>query len=546
MTRDLTPRCRAVEEEEEGDGTHGLTARWRRATGIVQTRRKRTRLAPASTCRPNMWCDTWQNHFKPPAPPASIPPPYGSERDRWRYAPNAVRTPAEPMAEEQARRLLATAPKWKHASILFNDKYNGEQRLPFDVSKASVTRARERAEQAVPRPQSNAPLIWQRSDLETIPYNLQAEMLLDGKYDGTLATQRRAYSDEDLAMLSRWEHGLFSQVKHDSGPFMVRWTGKGGLVIEERPNPIHQRRQIRRYPGREVTDQDLDYAFSRMLWWARKINALIKNRGNAKTATGRAYQAAVAIRDYHRLRMGIDEFDIIAADIVIEAIGAHLRRAGRIDWWQRTVTLDLFEGASSYEAADRFGRDASSLRERYNAEVLAIEAKFGKYCNDLWEPPQKQSASGYNINKDRKSAPKPRLTERLLSPLERDALVLQYIEKASGPFLKWGYGDPLTWIRWRAGVRYAYKLIAGYLEDGGRILTGYAPAADLPEEWLFDRRSDARVWEEATGSFFREPGLDPFDGRRNRPRIVSDEARMMRVFAAAEMDTIVDDISGSP
>ena len=29
MTRDLTPRCRAVEEEEEGDGTHGLTARWR-------------------------------------------------------------------------------------------------------------------------------------------------------------------------------------------------------------------------------------------------------------------------------------------------------------------------------------------------------------------------------------------------------------------------------------------------------------------------------------------------------------------------------------
>jgi hypothetical protein len=127
--------------------------------------------------------------------------------------------------------------------------------------------------------------------------------------------------------------------------------------------------------------------------------------------------------------------------------------------------------------------------------------------------------------------------------------VRQYIELASSPILKWATRDvdPIFWRDYFAPwLRYAYKQIASYLENGGRILTGYAPAADLPEEWLTDRRSDRRVMEEATGSYYREPGLDPFDGRFKRRRIISDEARMKRVFVAAEMDTIVDDITGSP
>jgi hypothetical protein len=441
------------------------------------------------------------------------------------------------------------APKWKNSSVRFYER--GHPPSPFaffSVPQASVARARARADAAAakPRPIKPTPTTWKRSDIEAVDYGTTISMLMDGLFDETgVATLRRAYSAEEEAMLARWHRGLFSQIKYDAGPFMIRWTGKGGLIIEERPNPVHQRRQIRRYHDRAATDWDLNGAFSLMLWWATKINRLIKNRCNAKTPTGRAYQAAAAIRDYHRLRMGIGEADIIAADIVIEDIGEHLRRSGRrIDWWQRTVTLDLLEGASSYEAADRFGRDASSLRERYDAETLAIEAKFGRYCNDLWEPPQKPIRPCYNIYRKTGSA-KPWLAEVQLTPSERAALVQQYVGKANSPFLKWGYGDPLTWIRWRAGIRYGYKLIAGYLENGGRILTGYAPPADLPEEWFVDRRSDARILDDALGSFFRQPGLDPFDGRLTSPRIVNDEARMMRVFQSAILDVLKEDIAGS-
>jgi hypothetical protein len=59
---------------------------------------------------------------------------------------------------------------------------------------------------------------------------------------------------------------------------------------------------------------------------------------------------------------------MISAALVVEAVSAHLRRTGRIDWWQRTATLDMLEGLSSYDASDKFGPDASSLRERLNAE----------------------------------------------------------------------------------------------------------------------------------------------------------------------------------
>jgi hypothetical protein len=172
---------------------------------------------------------------------------------------------------------------------------------------------------------------------------------MDGMLDETgVASQRRIYDAEEGAMQARWERGL------------------------------HQRRQIIRHHDRPTTDQDIAGAFGLMLWWAGKINALITRRCRAKTPSARAYQAAAAIRDYHRLRMGIAERDIIAADIVVEAISGHLRRPGKIDWTQRTAVLDMLEGASSYETADRFGRDPSSLRERIDSELPGIEAEIDR------------------------------------------------------------------------------------------------------------------------------------------------------------------------
>jgi hypothetical protein len=154
------------------------------------------------------------------------------------------------------------------------------------------------------------------------------------------------YNAEELASLTRWERASRSDIKYQAGPFPLGSPKKRGTLFEDRPNPLHQRRQIPRHHDRATTDQDLESAFSLMLWWARKVSrccdiAGIRARCNAKTKSARAYQAASYLRDYHRLRMGIDVADIVAADIVIEAVGKHLRRAGRIGWWQRTATLDM-------------------------------------------------------------------------------------------------------------------------------------------------------------------------------------------------------------
>jgi hypothetical protein len=488
------------------------------------------------------------------------------------------------------------APKWKTAAICWPDvspyRYPPPSPLMarYSVSAASVDRATARA--AAPRPRQVEPK-HEGPKVEAIDYSITVDMLLDGLLDETgVATSRRAYTAEDTTMLARWGRGQFSQIKYDAGPFWVdigkrahieergldergllsnveldaglltartdppgsddvykglrEWMRAGALdpsrVLtvkkerrKERDDAFYTSRKIHRHPDRTITDQDLDGAFGVMLYWANRINALIPNRCNAKTPTGRAYQAAIAIRDYHRLRRGIGQLDIIAADIVIEAVSAHLRRPGKIGWMQRTATLDMLEGASSHEAGDRFGRDPSSLRERYNAETLAIEARFGRYCNEIWQPPQRPSATCHNISIGRISA-KP-----FLRPLDAEAraqFVDTYRALASAPLLD-GFAsrccwlDPIEGLAAQALLRQAYRVIADYIEASGRILIcplGLA-AARWSAPWHVDRRSDASVAESFTGSSYREPGLElnPLD-----PKI----ARQMKAYAVA--------VEGSP
>jgi hypothetical protein len=403
------------------------------------------------------------------------------------------------------------APKWKVAAVYFSDKFYDKPVARYSVSKASAVRAKARA--AVVKPQQIVePPTFKKTDIEPVDYGTTISMLMDGLFDETgIATRRRVYDGEESAMLSRWERGLFSQTKYDAGPFPIRGTRKGGIIMEDRPNPVHQRRQISRHHDRAPTDQDLASAFGLTLWWARKINAVIKNRCNAKTLTARAYQAAAAIQDYHRHRMGIGEVDIIAADLVIEAVSAQLRRPGRIDWTQRTATLDMLEGASSYEVGDRFGRDPSSIRERADSELAILEAKLGSFCRHIWQPPQRRESSCYNTGEDSTSGPEPWLASRWFSPADRAAFVLHYLDLASGKTLaKWGnFKNPLSWIYESRWIRQAYKLIAAYLENGGSITTGYRPG-NIPEKWYVDRRTASRVREDI--------GLDPLDGLIIPPR----------------------------
>src|SRR4029077_19242433 len=143
------------------------------------------------------------------------------------------------------------------------------------------------------------------------------------------------------------------------------------------------------------------------------------------------------IRDQHRLRMGIGVADIIGADIVTEAVSAHLRRPGRIDWTQRAAVLDALEGASSYEVADRFGRDPSSIRERLDSELVGIEAKLGPFCGHIWQPPQQPNRPRYNVGENSES--EPWLASRYLAPSDRTAVVLRYLDLAGKPHPKWGH-----------------------------------------------------------------------------------------------------------
>jgi hypothetical protein len=419
----------------------------------------------------------------------------------------------------------------------------------YNVSAASVARAKVQAGAVQSRTQDLrwhganhrriAELIreigksWKAPAVEQIEYAMTIAMLLDNLLTETgIATERRVYDAEELAMLSRWTRGLFSQIRYDAGPF---WTGRKG-ILEGRTAPHWH------YIDRSIivaaSESDLHSAFSRMLHRSAEINSKIRSRCNAAAMAPRAYQAAAIVRDSYLHGLRVSATDVISAGIVIEAISQQLRRPGRIDWSQRTATLDLLEGVSSHEAADRFGRDPSSLRERLDSETVAIEARFGRYCNELWEPPQKQNRPCYNSNVDGRSAPEPWPASRYLTPSDRAALVLHYVELASGkPHLKWGNGkDPLAWIYESAWLRIAYKLIAQYIEAGGPILTGYLPQRHLPEKWHVDRRSASRLRE--------DNGLDPLDGLVIPQRYANEFDQMKRVFRSVLIEDVIESQSG--
>jgi hypothetical protein len=477
--------------------------------------------------------------------------------DKWTsfsFARRADEMPAAPVQERKfaidGRTLRAwmrgadlKAPKWKTATVYLNEKYKDKSVAPFSVSAASVTRAKARAAVAKPAPIIQ-PATMKAADIEQVDYGTTIAMMMDGLFTDTgVATQRRVYDAEEQAMLARWTRGLFSQVKYDAGPFPVRWTKKGGLILEARPCPVHQRRQIPRHLDQVPTDQDTAAAFGLMRYWAKEINAGcarlgIKPRCNAKTESARAYQAGCYIRDYHRLRMGIGMADIVGADIVTEAVAGHLRRPGRIDWTQRTAVLDVLEGASSYEVGDRFGRDPSSIRERLDSELVGIEAKLGPFCGHIWQPPQARNRPCDNISENTSS--EPWRAPRYLTPADRTALVLRYVALAGAPISSPMASDAAT-----AWLRDAYKSVATYLESGGRILTGHLPQRHLPERWFVDKRRAALVEEEGwTGSRHRDLGLDPFSGRHSRPRPVTDLDRLRRVYSQTAADIVQDAQSG--
>jgi hypothetical protein len=104
--------------------------------------------------------------------------------------------------------------------------------------------------------------------------------------------------------------------------------------------------------------------------------------------------------------------------------------------------------------------------------------KFGRYCNEIWQPRQKRPTSCYNSYKDWKSAPP---TDRIL---DHDDEVAQYRRKEAALYLE---GEE--------SLRDAYRALAEHFERGGHIFYGHTAHGVAPG--LYDGRSNKRVLKDA-------------------------------------------------
>ena len=147
---------------------------------------------------------------------------------------------------------------------------------------------------------------------------------------------------------------------------------------------------------------------------------------------------------------------------------------GRIDWTARTAVLDMLEGATDRAAAEKFGLHHRSAQERYDAEIVAIEAKFGQYCSEFWQPRQKRPAPGYNNS----------IESRLPADVDHGAEAARYRRAEAASYL--------TGQEW---LRDAYRALAEHFERGGHIFYGFTAHGVAPG--LYDGRSGKQVLKDA-------------------------------------------------
>jgi hypothetical protein len=404
---------------------------------------------------------------------------------------------------------------WKECAIHFE-----EPRSPFKaplrvtVSDASVARARANAAHAKPRSPEIKP-VWEEPAAETV--------------DGTV---RRVYSDDELATLARWQ-GTYSQIKYDAGPF---WLKRGRYFGLEERKQHHWRHSdstkwpetLRRATYTDPTEADLIVAFSRMLYRSAEINRKLEHvYCDAKGKACRSYQAADLYRVYYLAGRRISTTDIICADLVIEAIQGHLRRdVRRIDWTARTAILDMLEGASDRAAAQKHGiHHSCSAQDRYKAEVLGIEAKFGRYCQK-WQPRQKPPIKCYNRGVGRRKSAKP------YSRAELVKLAEEYFKNAKAAY-SWLDDDFFGYLgrMYRAGAlririkylklrtlpRKANQLIAEYLERGGEIIKAGAAYSGGTAPYRTDKCSNKQVMADRFGETAVADPFKIFEGPKPPP-----------------------------
>ena len=436
-------------------------------------------------------------------------------------------------------------PKWGDAAVRFAQlpPWKYPRRGPaICVSDASVVRARARADQAV-RPPAEVKPVWQAPAEEPVAFEdlflwvlNDAELADLDRLDKTvipkelrrmrsIPSRQRVYTAEEKYIIEVGISGQFSNDKrveleppgaetrderhqYDMYPFLTEQVGE-----------IKLDRKIR-----QLTLQEVASALPVMTTLAnlllRAANKDVRKIIDAKTVVAQTYQASELILRQYRfglrdrvipdgmLRAARVVYHTVSLDLLARDYENRIALAGKGRLSTAPDLLDvvrfmLIPGKSSYDAAIKFDRDASSLRERLNNSLDIIEAKYGRFCKDLGLPPQTRVRAGDNSNRNRDlAAPADH------PPEDRAAEVSKYLGNAAR--LNSYLIDPRD-----ARTRKAYLAIAEYLTRGGFICRGGTAYGVAPG--LFDGRSNKQVLRDAGVVERDERRFPPAKAKRPRP-----------------------------
>jgi hypothetical protein len=269
--------------------------------------------------------------------------------------------------------------------------------------------------------------VWEAPAIEDIDYGTTVDMALDGLFlDNSIASSRRICTAEEIATVERWHAALYSTVKRDATtergeqdsldlaaergerhkydlwPFFTAGVGQNKLDLKVRP----------------LTAEEGTAGFATI---TTLVGVLTKNKDfkqlcGAKTGTGRTYQLSeLLLRAYLFGGWRIRPDYLTAARIVYQTFIIELKLRDLSNDIQQlsalangkqirsitpalsVVPFMLAPGRSSHDAAERFKRDASNMRERLDAALGAIGKKYDRFCNEVPTPPQSAERPWYNI-----------------------------------------------------------------------------------------------------------------------------------------------------
>jgi hypothetical protein len=368
----------------------------------------------------------------------------GNIRERYRVAPEPQRREPCPMPHLVGHfrtRIEATLPlpRWRNSAVLFGHlppwkypRHSPDQ--TYNVSDASVVRSRLRADQAAaaaaaPRPAETKP-VWKAPTEKPVAFEDQFVWVLYdhdlqdlNRLDKTeipkelrgvrsIASRQRVYTAEEKNIVKVGLDGQFSKDKRDEleppgaetrderheldlWPLFAETVGANPSAYDLRVRPLSL--------------QELTSGFATMttlsLQLSRAANKEARRIIDAKTASGRAYQAAELILRLYRFgtrdraipnRYLLDARTVYQAVIVELLLRDYEKRIALGEKGRLSTAPDLRQvaqfmlapGNSSYDAAIKFDRqDASNFRDQLNDALGIIETKYGRFCKDIgWTP----------------------------------------------------------------------------------------------------------------------------------------------------------------